>query len=110
MESFAVVVRTLLARIRDLQNRNDRPQWPPPGAAGAISGDLYRTAPTAWGIELDASPLLDSEPGYSEPRTAPHSAEPRGPQGGIRGSHHSLAQRLELALSSWPVPRGLPAT
>lgn len=102
MDSFATVIRTLLARIRDFQNGRCHHRWPPSGSAGATTTDRYRVPPTAWGV-------TPPEPASREPRdlTAGHGAsapDDRGPM--LRGS----SRPLELTVYGLPVPRGLPTT
>ncbi len=102
MESFAAIVHTLLARIRVIQNRRDRREWPPSGSAGATSTTRYRVAPTAWGVDPEESPSAGSprgsETGQARPVPAGSGSTPR-----------SATRRLELTAYGLPVPRGLPA-
>ena len=95
MESFAAVVRTLLHRIRAIQ---DSHPWPPSAAAihDRAPGSIYQVRPTAWGVDTPEASGRERRTPVREPAgVEPRSAARRG---------------LELTVYGLPVPRGLPST
>ncbi len=96
MENFAAIVRSLLTRIRSLPTSG--PRDPKPPVAPAVEcPPLYRVAPTAWGVDPDGNVYIDKIPAAA---TIARAAMPR----------RRRRRRLETAVFSLPVPRGLPAT
>ncbi len=100
MESFAAVVRSLLARIRALETSPTSSQWPP-SAAAASASPVYQVEPTAWGVDRDAESLAGARsaaaaPGVTTATADAPAAKPR--------------RLFEISPFGLPVPRGLPAT
>lgn len=99
MESFAAVVRTLLSRIRAIQDSNSG-QWPPSAAATVSSGAIYRVRPTTWGVENAGG----------SPREAASEPSGRSARSASASTYTGTRRRLELTVYGLPVPRGLPST
>jgi len=100
MESFAAVVRTLLHRIRAIQDRHD-PGPRPAAVNDRAVGRIYRVRPTTWGVAAPETPR-PARPAPASPAAARTPGEEAGRGRARRG--------LELTVYGLPVPRGLPST
>ncbi len=93
--TFATIIRTLLVRIRAFEASKSGNLWPPSAATG---GELYRVAPTTWGVKPAGDTANESTPsaaGAMRRDQTPASTRRR---------------RLEIPIFRLPVPRGLPAS
>ncbi len=114
--SFQTVIRTLLARIRAIQDR-----YGAPGATAATPGDtpdshsLYRVAPTGWGVAelpgpVSGSTLRESARRMEDvARRLDGELARRTPGKDLRRApRRSVRRRLPaLQSSALPEPRGL---
>lgn len=90
MESFAAVVRTLLDRIRAIQDATPLPEPP-----AAPRRSLYRVEPATWGVVDHHGPRAG--------RPAPADRAPRPAE----RAEADARRGLELTVYGLPAPRGL---